>query len=74
MEPPSGFGIKPGMKLLGLNDKSKAALRNSLLQVKFLIIDELSIISSGLWTDIYKIYNDVEKLLKTRSAHESDEN
>ena len=51
MEPPSGFGIKPGMKLLGLNDRSKATLRNRLSQVKFLIIDELFIISSGLWTD-----------------------
>ena len=26
----SGLGIKPGIKLLSLNDKSKAALRNSL--------------------------------------------
>ena len=26
----SGLGIKPGIKLLGLNDKSKAALRNKL--------------------------------------------
>ena len=52
MEPPSGFGIKPGMKLLGLNDRSKATLRNRFSQVKFLIIDELSIRSSGLWTDI----------------------
>ena len=30
----SGFGIKPGTKLLGLNDKSKAALRNRLSEVK----------------------------------------
>ena len=28
----SGLGIKPGAKLLGLNDKSKAALRNRLHQ------------------------------------------
>ena len=39
----SGLGIKPGIKLLGLNDKSKAALRNKLSEVKYLIIDELSI-------------------------------
>ena len=32
----SGLGIKPGIKLLGLNDKSKSALRNKLSQVKFL--------------------------------------
>ena len=45
----SGLGIKPGSKLLGLNDKSKAALRTRLSEVKLLIIiDELSIISSDL--------------------------
>ena len=31
----SGLGIKPGRKLLGLKDKSKAALRNRLQEVKF---------------------------------------
>ena len=36
----SGFGIKPGIRLLGLNDKSKTALRNKLSEVTFLIIDE----------------------------------
>ena len=48
----SGLGIKPGIKLLGLNDKSKAALRNKLSEVKFVIIDELSMVSSNLWIDI----------------------
>ena len=48
----SGLGIKPGTKLLGLNDKSKAALRNGLSKVKFLIIDVLSMVSRDLWTDI----------------------
>ena len=38
--------------LLGLNDKSKAPLRNRLPELKFLIIDELSMVSSDLWTDI----------------------
>ena len=33
----------PGTKLLGLNDKTKAPLRNSLLELKLLIIDELGI-------------------------------
>ena len=42
----SGLGIKPGAKLLGLNDKSKAALRNRLSVLKFLIIDELSMVSA----------------------------
>ena len=35
----SGLGIKLGTKLLGLNEKSKAALRNRLSEVKLLIID-----------------------------------
>ena len=48
----SGLGIKLGTKLLGLNDKSKAALRNRLSEVKFLFIDEISMVSSELWTDI----------------------
>ena len=48
----SGLGIKPGIKLLCLNDKSKAALRNRLSEVKLLIIDELFMASSDLWTDI----------------------
>ena len=48
----SGLRIKPGIKQLCLNDKSKAALRNRLSEVKFLIIDELSMVSSDLWTDI----------------------
>ena len=49
----SGLAIKPGTKLLGLNEKSKkAALRNKLSVVKLLIIGELSMVSSDLWTDI----------------------
>ena len=35
----SGLGIKLGTKLLGLNEKSKAVLRNRLLEVKLLIRD-----------------------------------
>ena len=48
----SDCGIKPGTKLLGLNDKSKVGLRNRLSEVKLLTIDELSMVSSDLWTDI----------------------
>ena len=44
----SGIGIKPGIKSLGSNDKSKAALRNRLSDVKCLIIDERSMVSSDL--------------------------
>ena len=48
----SGPGIKIGIRLLGLNDKSKAALRNKISKMKFLIIDQLSMVSSDLWVDI----------------------
>ena len=39
-----GNGIKPWTNLLGLNDKSKAALRNRLLEVKFMnfVLKDLS--------------------------------
>ena len=48
----SVLGIKLRTKLLGLNGKFNAALRNRLSEVKLLIIDELSMASSDLWTDI----------------------
>ena len=48
----SGLGIKPEIKLLGLNSKSNAALRNRLSEVKFLIIDELCMVSTDLCTNI----------------------
>ena len=48
----SALAIKPGTNLPGWNDKSKTALINSLSEVKLLIIDEISMTSSDLWTDI----------------------
>ena len=48
----STLGIKPGIRLLGLNVKYKENLKNGLSEVKFLIIDELSVVSSDLWQDI----------------------
>ena len=48
----SSLAIKPGTKLLGLNGKSKAALRNRLLEVELVIIGEFSLVTSDLWTDI----------------------
>ena len=47
-----GLGLKAGTQLLGLNNKSKAALRNRLSEMKLLIINELSMAPSDLWTDI----------------------
>ena len=47
----SGIWIKSVSKLLGLNNKSKAASRNNLLQLKFLIVDKLFLVSINLWTN-----------------------
>ena len=41
----SGLAIKTETKVIGLYDKSKAALRNRLSEVKLLIIDELCMVS-----------------------------
>ena len=43
--------MKPGTKLLGLNDKFRATLRNGLSEAKFLVIDKHSTVSSNLWID-----------------------
>ena len=51
----SDFGIKPGTKILGLNEKSKVALRKRSSEVAFLTTDELSMTLSDLW-----IYIDAE--------------
>ena len=40
--------LKLDQKLLGLNDKFKAALRNNLLEAKSLITDELPMVLSDL--------------------------
>ena len=55
----SGLAIKPVTKLLGLSDQSNAALRNRLSEVKLLIIDKLSMISSNLWTVIDSRMGDI---------------
>ena len=45
----SGVGVKPRRKLLCLNDKPNAGLRNRLSEVKKIIIGELPMVSSDLW-------------------------
>lgn len=39
-------------KILDLNDKAKASLRNRLSEVKFLIINEFSMVSIDLWRHV----------------------
>ena len=43
--------IKPGTKLLSLNDKSKAASRDGLSEMETLVMDKLSMVSSDSWID-----------------------
>ena len=63
----SGLEIKPGTKLLGLNDKSETALRNRLSGMKLLIIDELSMVSSDLWTDIESRLGEIFMLIPEKA-------
>ena len=46
------IGNKPRTNLLGLTEKSKAALINKLSEVKLILTDELYIAPSDLWTYI----------------------
>lgn len=54
-----GIGIKPGTTLLGLNNKSKAVLRNKLSEVKFFVKYELSMVLIDLQTDNDSRYKEV---------------
>ena len=63
----SGLEIKNGINLLGLNDKSKADLRNRLSEVKFLLTDELSMISSDLWTHIDSILGEIFMMIPKKA-------
>ena len=56
---PSGLRIKPGTKLLGLDDKYKASLKDRLSDVGFLVIDELCMVSSDLGTAIDLRYRNI---------------
>ena len=49
----SGLGIKPGLKLLGFSDKMKASLRNRLYEVRMILIDKLSMVSSDLFYQVH---------------------
>ena len=48
----SGLGIKPGVKLFCISDKIKTSLRNMLSEVKRVVIDEFSMVSSDLFFKI----------------------
>ena len=63
----SGLAIKPGTKLLGLNDKCKSALRNRLAEVKLLIMVELSMVSTDLWTDIHSRLGEIFMMIPEKA-------
>ena len=63
----SGLAIEPGTKLSGLNDKSKAVLRNRLSEVKLLIIDKLSMVLGDLWTCIDSRLGDINLMIHEKA-------
>ena len=54
------------LTLFGLNKKSKTALKNK-LSVKFLIIDELSMISSDLLIFIDQRFEDIFRIIPEKA-------
>ena len=48
----SRLWIKPGTNLLALRDKNKVALRGKLAEVKLIMIDEASMVSSDVLIEI----------------------
>ena len=48
------LGINIGHKLYPLNDRQGGILRNKLSEIKFIIIDEISMVSSGCFIRIIK--------------------
>ena len=62
----SGISIKSASKLLGLNNRYKAASRNNLLQLKFLIVDEIFVVSKDLWTNSDSSLREVFMILKKK--------
>lgn len=48
----SALSIKPEVKLLHLSDKLKVSFKNQLSEVKLLTINDISMVSNDLWTDM----------------------
>ena len=54
----SGLGINVGSKLYPLNDQQRAALRNKLSEVRLIIIDDVSMVSSVLFYQVNQRLNE----------------
>ena len=55
----SGTTINVGSKLYPLNDQQRAALRNKLSEVRLIIIDEISMVSSVLFYQVNQQLNEI---------------
>ena len=55
----SGLGINAGSKLYSLNDKQRETLRNKLSEVRLIIIDEISMVSSVLFYQVNQRLNEI---------------
>ena len=55
----SGLGINVGSKLYPLNDQQRASLRNKLLEIRLVIIDEISMVSSVLFYQVNQQLNEI---------------
>ena len=55
----SGLGINVGSKLYPLNDQQRAALEKKLSEVRLIIIDEISLVSSVLFHQVNHRLNEI---------------
>ena len=55
----SGLGVNVGGKLHPLNEQHRAALRNKLSEVRLIMIDEISIVSSVLFFQVNQRLNEI---------------
>ena len=55
----TALGINVGHKLYPLNDRQRGILRNKLSEIKFIIIDEISMVSSVLFYQVHQRLNEI---------------
>ena len=54
----TALGINVGHKLYPLNDRQRGILQNKLWEIKFIIIDEISMVSSVLFYQVHQRLNE----------------
>ena len=55
----TALGINVGHKLYRLNDRQRGILRNKFSEIKFIIIDEISMVSSVLFYQVHQRLNEI---------------